>query len=448
MAKPKPGLPPLPPPPATTTKSKNQQQAINYILQRFPGLRRWVPVIRQAASRWGIDPVYVLAVLSIEAGSGNPHARSNQGAAGLAQMWDKHVGKQLNPQQYASFIAQFGDRMKGGKDQALNPVWAINYMAWRLTGGIRTYGNIDDAYHKQYNPNQPQVADPSSRYPGWYQPLAKVPPSPQDTAGRSQDTKQAGQQLAGQNPYLQGYAFTQAWKGTIDPIYEAYAGRPATKAEATLALKNGWSAYHIQVMLSGKKSFIGSPVWKSNAPSYQSIYRSIYGNVRPPNQLISYAIVHNLGASFADTLRQGKGYVKSQEFKANATSMANVYRKIFGEPDLRGSNVIDRVTAAGWTADQFADYLRKQPDYVKSNEFKQRTAGVAQVFGNVQTLTQAQADEAPAAYGAPKDWRLPNYEEPAPEPTKPAPKAKAKKKAQPSKGPKPDKQGVGGQQGY
>lgn len=425
MAKP----PPFVVPPAPQKGSKNQQKAINYILSRYPGLRQWMPTIRQASNRWGIDVVYVLSVLSIEAGSGNPNARNQgSGATGLAQMWDQHVNKGNNRQQYNSFIAEYGDRMKGGKDQARNPVWAINYMAWRLTGGIRTYGNIDDAYHKGYNPNQPQVADPSSRFPAWYQGQAKAPPSPQDTAGRSQDTSQARQQLAGKNPYLQGYAFTQAWHGTIDPIYEAYAGRGATKAEAAEAIKNGWSAYHIQVQLSQKKSFINSPVWKSNAPGYQAIYRSIYGNVRPPNLLVGYAIVHNLGSSFADVLRQGKGYVKSQEFKGNATSMANVYRKIFGEPDLHGLNVIDRVTAAGWSADQFADYLRKQPDYTKSNEFRQAGGRFASIFGNVTTLTQQQADQPLDLQGAPTDPRLPNYDggqAPPPAPAKSKKKSKA-----------------------
>src|SRR4051812_13719178 len=107
MAKPPPFV--VPPAPAKQG-SKNQQKAINYILSRYPGLKQWMPIIRQASARWGIDPVYVLSVMSIEAGSGDPRSRSGVGAAGLAQMYDQHVNRANNRQQYSSFIAEFGDR--------------------------------------------------------------------------------------------------------------------------------------------------------------------------------------------------------------------------------------------------------------------------------------------------------------------------------------------------
>src|SRR6185295_11742438 len=250
-----------------------------------------------------------------------------------------------------------------------------------MSRNVQKYGTYDAAYRKGYN-NGYTGAGPFADIPKSYVPRTTgLSPSESVSVTVEKDKSKAA------NPYLQGVAFTQAWHSQIDPIYEAYAGRPATRAEAQKAINNGTSTYHLQVQLATKKSFIGSPVWKSNAPGYIAAYQQIYGNVRPPNLLVSYAIVHDLGASFVDYLRQSKGYVRSQEFKQNTASMANIYRKIFGEPDEHGINVIKRVTAAGWNADQFADFLRKQPDYYNSSEFRQKTAGLAQVFGNVQTST-------------------------------------------------------------
>lgn len=437
MAKPPPfNVPPAP----QKNKAQGQSAALKRLYARFPGYRKYDAIVRAAASRWGMDPVWLLATLAWENGAANPHIRNSAGARGLAQIVDGKVGN-FNAQQRSSFLAQYAPDGRITDQRAFNPVFAINYMAWRMVGHIRKYGTLNGAYDQGYNPGfhgDSRGQGPAAYVPGFYRGQGKLAPSPQDQAGRSQDRTQAGQQLAGKNPYLQGYAFTQAWHSSIDPVYEAYAGRGATKAEAMQALKNGWSAYHIQVMLSQKKSFINSPVWKSNAPGYQAIYRQIYGNVRPPNLLVGYAIIHNLGASFADVLRQGKGYVKSQEFKQNATSMANVYRSIFGEPDLHGQNVIDRVTAAGWTADQFADYLRKQPDYTKSNEFRKAGSSFASIFGNVTTLTKEQADEPTHLQGAPTDPRLPNYDEgQPPPPAKPAKKQKKKPAPAPDRKPAP-----------
>lgn len=415
---------PIPPPPAPPAKKKKKPptntSAVFNRYVRAHNLGQYSGLLWKWAKAYGVDPVYFAALIFFESG-GDPNARSNKDhpergqAVGLAQMWlPTWLGK----------TTPWGEKIT--EEKMRNPAFALRWGAWYLSRNVQKYGTYDAAYRQGYNPGYPaHKAGPFASVPKGYTVQGGLTPGEKASVGA--ETKVERKKAEAGNPYLQGYAFQQQWHGNIDPIYEAYAGRPATKAEATQAIKNGWSTYHMQVMLSQRKSFVNSPVWKSNAPGYQAIYRSIYGNVRPPNQLVSYAIVHNLGNSFADVLRQGKGYVKSQEFKQNSSSMANVYRKIFGEPDLQGMNVIDRVTAAGWTPDQFADYLRKQPDYTKSNEFSTRTAGISAVFGNVQTLTKEQADETPDLQGAPTDSRLPNYDETVQEPAKSPAKKKKKK---------------------
>jgi hypothetical protein len=407
---------PIPPPPAPPPK-KDKRTGTTAVFQKYVnshGLRQYSGLLWKWAKAYGVDPVYFAALIHFESG-GNPNAKSSANAVGLAQIhlptW---VGKTM----------PWGEVVTAQK--ARDPAFALRFGAWYLARNVQKYGTYDSAYRHGYNPGY-TGRGPFRDIPKGYTVTGGL--TLEEKASVGAEGKVARQKAEGANPYLQGYAFQQQWHGNIDPIYEAYSGRPATQAEAREAIKNGWSAYHIQVMLSQRKSFVNSPVWKSNAPGYQAIYRSIYGNVRAPNMLVSYAIVHNLGSAFADTLRQGKGYVKSQEFKQNSASMANVYRKIFGDPDLHGMNVIDRVTAAGWTPDQFADYLRKQPDYTKSSEFRERAAGISAVFGNVQTLTAEQADATPELQGAPTDSRLPNYDGGQQEQAqKPPPKQKKKKK--------------------
>src|SRR5690242_8481138 len=128
-------MPPSLPPP-NTKKGRNQQGAINSLLKRFPGYRQYMPIIRQAAARWGMDPVLLLATLAWENGGAKANIRNSYGARGLAQIVDTKVGR-YNQQQYATFIAQFAPDGRITDARAFNPVFAINYMAWRMIGHIR-----------------------------------------------------------------------------------------------------------------------------------------------------------------------------------------------------------------------------------------------------------------------------------------------------------------------
>lgn len=246
----------------------------------------------------------------------------------------------------------------------------------------------------------------------------KLPPLP-PAGGKGKAKKQTPKQRAAaaaaydrarnQNPYFQGQAFIEK-KQELSTIWEAYTGKQISTAQARRIIGLGWSNYHLQVYLSGQKSFVGSPVWKTNAPGYVGIYKQMFGgSAKAKQKLISYAIVHNLGSSFADYLRQQPGYTKSIEFKNTTASLDNIYRSIMGSPDDQANYKIKQAALAGWSQDQFAKFLRGSKQYAYSNEARDTFDKLAQAFGGTTTMNYSQMVKPPGPDqgGPPDDNRVP-----------------------------------------
>src|SRR3954452_7279732 len=111
--------------------------------------------------------------------------------------------------------------------------------------------------------------------------LPPLPPSGGKKAKKKTPKQRAAaaakyQQARSQNPYFRGQAFLEK-KQELSTIWEAYSGKPISTAQARRIIGLGWSNYHLQVYLSGQKSFVGSPVWKTNAPGYVGIYKQMFG---------------------------------------------------------------------------------------------------------------------------------------------------------------------------
>src|SRR6266516_3145999 len=116
-------MPPKPPPRTEKKQQRSLNAAFNALLKRFPGYRQYIPIIRQAAARWGMDPVLLLATLAWENGAAAAHIRNSYGARGLAQIVDARVGN-FNPQQRAAFLAQFAPDGRITDSRAFNPTFA------------------------------------------------------------------------------------------------------------------------------------------------------------------------------------------------------------------------------------------------------------------------------------------------------------------------------------
>lgn len=215
--------------------------------------------------------------------------------------------------------------------------------------------------------------------------------------------------------------FLSQWR-SINDLYLTFTGKEAGPGAVAQILRQGLSTYQLKTQLSKRKDFVGSPLWKQMAPGYQSVWSSIYGpDAKPDDAAIRYAIINNLGAGgFAERLRQRADYTSSNEFAQKTSSLSAVYTKIFGVPDANGENVIKQAALTGWDENQFALYLRHQPQYSQSQEYQARALGLAQdlglVFGNVPTMAPGQAPANPneGGPGLPNDPRAPQASQPNP----------------------------------
>jgi len=114
-------------------------------------------LIVESAARWGVDPYETLATHIFENGQADPGASSSVGALGLAQIFDKYVGKTTNPKGWNQFASSWG--FKGSKAPLSDflkrdPRFAIDYLAWRMAGSRERYNDLDAWYRSGgYNPN-------------------------------------------------------------------------------------------------------------------------------------------------------------------------------------------------------------------------------------------------------------------------------------------------------
>ena len=234
--------------------------------------------------------------------------------------------------------------------------------------------------------------------------LPQLPPLPgPKKGGKKQTPKQRAAAAAAydkakaQNPYFQGQAFLEK-KQELGTIWEAYTGRQISTAQARRIMSLGWSNYHLQTYLSQQKSFVGSPVWKSNAPSSIQAYKQMFGEgAKPKQSLIAYAIIHNLGPSgLQDYIRNNKKlYAQTVEFKNKSASMQNVYASIIGNPNaIDAQDEVKKAALAGWDENQFAKYLRNSPYWQHSDEAHQTAISLAAAFGGTAPTNQ-NLDQAP-----------------------------------------------------
>lgn len=181
---------------------------------------------------------------------------------------------------------------------------------------------------------------------------------------------------------------SQALRGwqQYNDLWLSYLGRNITAGEFQHFLTNGWSQQRIITQyLVNRPNFTKSPIWKQKAGDYTDVWQQVYGpNAKPDQKVIKQAVISGMSqTAFADQLRKRPDYVTSNEFKTNSAQLSTVYQKIFGTPDARGQNIVSQATLAGWTQDQFADWLRHQPEYTQSEEFQSKALGVANALGMI-----------------------------------------------------------------
>jgi hypothetical protein len=348
-------------------------------------------------------------------------------------------------------VQQFGHDITTEKAQ--DPSFAVNYAAWRMSGGIRAYGSLNAWYLGQggngkprgYNPgfggndvgDGPEAVFKLAKVPN-YQPT--LPPSPTETAGTAVDTAGAKKTITdpwfvvkhdaagrvtglgkvysavppdnvlkfGPTPITQS-AFIQLWKqGTngnpgYGDIFFAYTGRQASGKEIAGILSKGTSLYTLTNALANAPAFVHSPTYKSHAPGVVAIAKGVLGqDWKVDKQFVKDAIVQNWDqATLEANIRQRPEYESGPEFKDTVAKFSTVYGKIYGQPDANANDYLKQAAKAGWTPDQLGLALRSAPEYKNSEEYKSWAMSFAQQIGLLTghtpslTLDQASLGGAP-----------------------------------------------------
>lgn len=391
--------------------------------KKYPTVGQWIKsgLIENAAVAWGVNPVELAAVLVREGGQATTQPNS-KGAIGPAQIVDTTVRRDLNPSAYQAFTAQFAPNGSLTPQQKADPVTAINYMAWRMAGTRYQYPTLDAWYASPgYNPGYTGKG-PSQFIKGagvgTYQ--VNLPQSPTQRAGTTVTATNAKAGVVSpwavltKNGSVKFVPATSPPKGTItdaagnayteqsystvarslDTLYLAYTGVRASAKAVANYVKAPVSDYEITQRLSNpalNPRFYKSPVWTTHAPEYESVYKSIFGNDATPDKAaLTYGVVHSLTqTAFQQYLRDQPGYEKTNEFKANAAQFRSGYQAIYGNPDPAGEAKIAQAVKKGWNGDQWTQYLRSQPEYTASGEFQRNVYSLFSKMGLVQPASGA-----------------------------------------------------------
>jgi hypothetical protein len=414
----KPTYPTVTIPPATTGQGGIGGQLVSMLKEHGPAWVQYAPLILKWAGVYNVDPLYIASVLLTENAKADATAVSSAGAVGPAQIADKSVNPSLNPNAIWDGPAVLTDQWKQNFNNA------VKYVSWRMAGQIDARGSLDAAYAGGYNTTGYKGPPPSHFLPKGYTPTSG--PGTQATAAEQAGTTAAGTaalkglkstqwavlrngkvkfvttrdkydpstgaalpsapkdslKIFGQP--LDSQSFLQQYAQITDD-YLAYTNKRPTFAQAAQVIKTGTSQFQLRQQLAGDPGFVGSPVWKQNAPGYVGVWHQIYGpNAKVDQAAVKYAVANNLGAGFADYLRQRPDYSTSNEYQQQAASLSNVFGQIYGSPQEADKPVIDMAVKNGYDADQFAAYLRKQPQWKSSAEAQTLYYGLAQRMGLIQ----------------------------------------------------------------
>lgn len=162
--------------------------------------------------------------------------------------------------------------------------------------------------------------------------------------------------------------FNRRWAEYND-IYMDYAGRKASRREATALINNAVTFTTLAKYLAKRPAFYKSPIWKAKAAGYLGIAKDMGVKVR--KRFVGNAIVNSWDAGvFQEKLRALPQYLQSNEFKTQVAGLENKFRSLYGDPDANWTQYIKRAAIARWTPEQWDKYLRAQPFYQHSVEYQ------------------------------------------------------------------------------
>lgn len=194
---------------------------------------------------------------------------------------------------------------------------------------------------------------------------------------------------------------SQAWSAEYADTYAQFTGKQATPAQIASIVGSGVSVYGLRSQLASTSSFATSPIYKSSAAGLQGDAKTILGT-NAPQSLVTQAIAENWDqATFEAKLRALPAYTSGPEFQTNVAQMTTTYQGIYGTPDSTAQQSIKEAAAAGWSTDQFASYLRTQPQYKTSLEYATNATSFLDAMGLLTGARPTLQPGKPATGGTP-----------------------------------------------
>jgi hypothetical protein len=380
----------IPAPTKPDKKEQSRKSAFTAFVKKHPGLRKWASAIWQAAIDQNVDPVWFAYLINFESGGKNGPV-SDRGAIGLGQVTP---GKKPEWMDHPATAADLQ-----------NPMLNLEVAAWYYRKGYDKTQNWQDAYTKFYNPGYGPGAHGYAGPYGAGMPKGYLAIGTTGTTPTAAANKAAATAVARSNqPVLNDMELRQHY----DPIYQAYVGRGMSPKELARLRNNPVSDFQLERQLMQQPAFLRSPIWQMRSQDYFSTWQNIFGPDAQMNptarNAIKLAILRNYsGAAFQSYLRNQPYYTQSEEYKGLFSQYSGQYQQIYGAPDENAVSQIQMAVKKGWNGDQWTQYLRSQPEWKSSGEYKKMAAGLVNALGFLpqgggQTVLQ-QGQAAPTPMG-------------------------------------------------
>lgn len=212
--------------------------------------------------------------------------------------------------------------------------------------------------------------------------------------------------------------YTQVWTQNYKDTFVSYTGRQASGKEVAAILKRAPSIFTLQTELAKSPTFVKSSIYKQQAPGIISDAKKMLGQGwKPSPEFVAKAISQNWrqNGSLEPALRALPAYLKGPVFTDGSVKKAAVFSQIYGTPSQTDLHTIGQAQLAGWTDDQFAAYLRAQPNYTKSPEYVSKLLSFGQQLGLITGMqptlqpggTTPKNPNQPVAQQVPDSKRLP-----------------------------------------
>jgi len=229
------------------------------------------------------------------------------------------------------------------------------------------------------------------------------------------------------------------FQGQVNTVYEQWLGRKATEKEAMKVYQSGISWKTLQQNLIMSKEFVGTAQFTKAADYYKLVLAKFMGgNYQIHNKQIQSFLAHGFqeGDVQAWVHAHPHIYAQSNEFQQNKAALVNQYMQIYGYDPTQGQagmvakkvsvvsghgkkgnpfhktvtkmveksnatmEMINQAALHFQSPDQFAMFLRKQPQYKTSAEYNRgnpqqnRAAGLSiNTFGRPVVGGQSGVDQ-------------------------------------------------------